>query len=95
MEELNVSVVCVDNCSVLLVILNKYNAKLTAYLPHRQKYTVSFQRSSRQFIEGPPGPQKKTRSIGSTVDQVWWLVPAGFVCIAAGRIAHLFPGPTN
>uniref|UniRef100_A0A8C0FR41 Rac GTPase-activating protein 1 n=1 Tax=Bubo bubo TaxID=30461 RepID=A0A8C0FR41_BUBBB len=26
-------------------------------------------RSSRQFIEGPPGPQKKTRSIGSTVDQ--------------------------
>nr|XP_008172058.1 rac GTPase-activating protein 1 [Chrysemys picta bellii]XP_008172059.1 rac GTPase-activating protein 1 [Chrysemys picta bellii]XP_008172060.1 rac GTPase-activating protein 1 [Chrysemys picta bellii]XP_023966172.1 rac GTPase-activating protein 1 [Chrysemys picta bellii] len=26
-------------------------------------------RSSRQFIEGPPGPLKKTRSIGSTVDQ--------------------------
>ncbi|KAM6394903.1 rac GTPase-activating protein 1 [Rhynochetos jubatus] len=26
-------------------------------------------RSSRQFIEGPPGPRKKTRSIGSTVDQ--------------------------
>ncbi|NXV72890.1 RGAP1 protein, partial [Atlantisia rogersi] len=26
-------------------------------------------RSSRQFIDGPPGPQKKTRSIGSTVDQ--------------------------
>ncbi|NXH67632.1 RGAP1 protein, partial [Hydrobates tethys] len=26
-------------------------------------------RSSRQFVEGPPGPQKKTRSIGSTVDQ--------------------------
>ncbi|KAM9265099.1 rac GTPase-activating protein 1 [Morus bassanus] len=26
-------------------------------------------RSSRQFTEGPPGPQKKTRSIGSTVDQ--------------------------
>ncbi|NXS47426.1 RGAP1 protein, partial [Balaeniceps rex] len=26
-------------------------------------------RSSRQFIEGPPGPQKKSRSIGSTVDQ--------------------------
>ncbi|NWI33616.1 RGAP1 protein, partial [Sula dactylatra] len=26
-------------------------------------------RSSRQFIEGPPGPQKKTRSIGSTVEQ--------------------------
>ncbi|NXF35866.1 RGAP1 protein, partial [Nyctibius bracteatus] len=26
-------------------------------------------RSSRQFIEGPPGPQKKIRSIGSTVDQ--------------------------
>ncbi|NXA27709.1 RGAP1 protein, partial [Ibidorhyncha struthersii] len=26
-------------------------------------------RSSRQFIEGPPGPQKKTRSISSTVDQ--------------------------
>ncbi|KAG8129413.1 hypothetical protein E2320_016095, partial [Naja naja] len=26
-------------------------------------------RSSRQFIEGPPGPSKKTRSIGSTVDQ--------------------------
>ncbi|XP_010117767.1 PREDICTED: rac GTPase-activating protein 1, partial [Chlamydotis macqueenii] len=26
-------------------------------------------RSSRQFIEGPPGPRKKTRSIGSTADQ--------------------------
>ncbi|XP_037227182.1 rac GTPase-activating protein 1 [Falco rusticolus] len=26
-------------------------------------------RSSRQFIDGPPGPQKKTRSIGSTADQ--------------------------
>ncbi|XP_066471069.1 rac GTPase-activating protein 1 isoform X2 [Tiliqua scincoides] len=26
-------------------------------------------RSSRQFIEGPPGPLKKTRSIGSTADQ--------------------------
>ncbi|KFQ70294.1 Rac GTPase-activating protein 1 [Phaethon lepturus] len=26
-------------------------------------------RSSRQFIEGPPGPQKKTRSIGSTAEQ--------------------------
>ncbi|KAL8163684.1 UNVERIFIED_CONTAM: Rac GTPase-activating protein 1 [Gekko kuhli] len=26
-------------------------------------------RSSRQFIEGPPGSLKKTRSIGSTVDQ--------------------------
>ncbi|NXX97693.1 RGAP1 protein, partial [Centropus bengalensis] len=26
-------------------------------------------RSSRQFVEGPPGPQKKTRSIGSTGDQ--------------------------
>uniref|UniRef100_A0A8C6K366 Rac GTPase-activating protein 1 n=2 Tax=Melopsittacus undulatus TaxID=13146 RepID=A0A8C6K366_MELUD len=26
-------------------------------------------RSSRQFTEGPPCPQKKTRSIGSTVDQ--------------------------
>ncbi|NWY50855.1 RGAP1 protein, partial [Chionis minor] len=26
-------------------------------------------RSSRQFIEGPPGPPKKTRSIGSTADQ--------------------------
>ncbi|XP_025786266.1 rac GTPase-activating protein 1 [Puma concolor] len=25
--------------------------------------------SSRQFIDGPPGPVKKTRSIGSTVDQ--------------------------
>lgn len=25
--------------------------------------------SSRQFIDGPPGPIKKTRSIGSTVDQ--------------------------
>nr|XP_020821728.1 rac GTPase-activating protein 1 isoform X2 [Phascolarctos cinereus]XP_020821729.1 rac GTPase-activating protein 1 isoform X2 [Phascolarctos cinereus]XP_020821730.1 rac GTPase-activating protein 1 isoform X2 [Phascolarctos cinereus] len=25
--------------------------------------------NSRQFIEGPPGPMKKTRSIGSTVDQ--------------------------
>ncbi|KAM9177180.1 rac GTPase-activating protein 1 [Mergus octosetaceus] len=26
-------------------------------------------RSSRQYIEGPPGPQKKIRSIGSTADQ--------------------------
>ncbi|NXE11905.1 RGAP1 protein, partial [Lophotis ruficrista] len=26
-------------------------------------------RSSRQFIEGPPGPRKKTKSIGSTADQ--------------------------
>ncbi|NWS57932.1 RGAP1 protein, partial [Chunga burmeisteri] len=26
-------------------------------------------RSSRQFIEGPPGPQKKSRSISSTADQ--------------------------
>uniref|UniRef100_A0A8D0HLZ0 Rac GTPase-activating protein 1 n=1 Tax=Sphenodon punctatus TaxID=8508 RepID=A0A8D0HLZ0_SPHPU len=26
-------------------------------------------RSSRQFIEGPPGPSKKTRSVGSAVDQ--------------------------
>ncbi|KFW03880.1 PREDICTED: rac GTPase-activating protein 1 [Eurypyga helias] len=26
-------------------------------------------RSSRQFIEGPPGPRKKTRSIDTTVDQ--------------------------
>lgn len=26
-------------------------------------------RSSRQFTDGPPGPAKKTRSIGSTVDQ--------------------------
>ncbi|KAJ8788984.1 hypothetical protein J1605_022390 [Eschrichtius robustus] len=26
--------------------------------------------SSRQFIDGPPGPVKKTRSIGSTADQV-------------------------
>uniref|UniRef100_A0A452QM69 Rac GTPase-activating protein 1 n=1 Tax=Ursus americanus TaxID=9643 RepID=A0A452QM69_URSAM len=25
--------------------------------------------SSRQFVDGPPGPVKKTRSIGSTVDQ--------------------------
>ncbi|XP_075301883.1 rac GTPase-activating protein 1 [Opisthocomus hoazin] len=33
-------------------------------LKRRQK-----RRSSRQFIEGPPGPQKKTRSIGSTADQ--------------------------
>uniref|UniRef100_A0A2K5EWT2 Rac GTPase-activating protein 1 n=1 Tax=Aotus nancymaae TaxID=37293 RepID=A0A2K5EWT2_AOTNA len=26
--------------------------------------------SSRQFVDGPPGPVKKTRSIGSTADQV-------------------------
>ncbi|XP_035426215.1 rac GTPase-activating protein 1 isoform X1 [Cygnus olor] len=26
-------------------------------------------RSSRQYVEGPPGPQKKIRSIGSTADQ--------------------------
>ncbi|NXY75465.1 RGAP1 protein, partial [Glareola pratincola] len=36
----------------------------TVRLKKRQK-----RRSSRQFIEGPPGPQKKARSIGSTVDQ--------------------------
>ncbi|NXG91178.1 RGAP1 protein, partial [Stercorarius parasiticus] len=36
----------------------------TVRLKKREK-----RRSSRQFIEGPPGPQKKTRSIGSTVDQ--------------------------
>ncbi|NXS61723.1 RGAP1 protein, partial [Brachypteracias leptosomus] len=33
-------------------------------LKRRQK-----RRSSRQFTEGPPGPQKKTRSIGSTAEQ--------------------------
>ncbi|NXL87351.1 RGAP1 protein, partial [Alectura lathami] len=36
----------------------------TVRLKRREK-----RRSSRQFIEGPPCPQKKTRSIGSTVDQ--------------------------
>ncbi|XP_039193232.1 rac GTPase-activating protein 1 [Crotalus tigris] len=36
----------------------------TVKLKKREK-----RRSSRQFIEGPPGPLKKTRSIGSTVDQ--------------------------
>ncbi|XP_026535746.1 rac GTPase-activating protein 1 [Notechis scutatus] len=36
----------------------------TVRLKKREK-----RRSSRQFIEGPPGPLKKTRSIGSTVDQ--------------------------
>ncbi|NWI11044.1 RGAP1 protein, partial [Crypturellus soui] len=36
----------------------------SARLKKREK-----RRSSRQFIEGPPGPVKKTRSIGSTVDQ--------------------------
>ncbi|XP_042309660.1 rac GTPase-activating protein 1 isoform X1 [Sceloporus undulatus] len=36
----------------------------TVRLKKREK-----RRSSRQFIEGPPGPLKKTRSIGSTADQ--------------------------
>ncbi|PKK19256.1 hypothetical protein A306_00000108 [Columba livia] len=36
----------------------------TVRLKRREK-----RRSSRQFIEGPPGPQKKSRSISSTVDQ--------------------------
>uniref|UniRef100_A0A8D2NHK4 Rac GTPase-activating protein 1 n=1 Tax=Zonotrichia albicollis TaxID=44394 RepID=A0A8D2NHK4_ZONAL len=30
---------------------------------------LSFQRSSRQFAEGPPAPQKKSRSISNTADQ--------------------------
>ncbi|EPY86224.1 rac GTPase-activating protein 1 [Camelus ferus] len=33
------------------------------------KTDESLRSSSRQFIDGPPGPIKKTRSIGSTVDQ--------------------------
>ncbi|KAF3826257.1 hypothetical protein GH733_006371, partial [Mirounga leonina] len=33
------------------------------------KTDESLRSSSRQFIDGPPGPVKKTRSIGSTVDQ--------------------------
>ncbi|XP_060620026.1 rac GTPase-activating protein 1 [Anolis sagrei] len=36
----------------------------TVRLKKREK-----RRSSRQFIEGPPGPLKKTRSIGSAADQ--------------------------
>uniref|UniRef100_A0ABM5FNL6 Rac GTPase-activating protein 1 isoform X1 n=2 Tax=Pogona vitticeps TaxID=103695 RepID=A0ABM5FNL6_9SAUR len=36
----------------------------TVRLKKREK-----RRSSRQFIEGPPGPLKKTRSIGATADQ--------------------------
>ncbi|XP_062827019.1 rac GTPase-activating protein 1 isoform X2 [Anolis carolinensis] len=36
----------------------------TVRLKKREK-----RRSSRQFIDGPPGPLKKTRSIGSTADQ--------------------------
>lgn len=51
---------------------NEYRSGSTAWLPPRQKPAVSFQRSSRQFTEGPPAPQKKTRSIGSMVEQVWW-----------------------
>ncbi|NXP05798.1 RGAP1 protein, partial [Thinocorus orbignyianus] len=36
----------------------------TVRLKKREK-----RRSSRQFIEGPPGPRKKTRSVGSTAEQ--------------------------
>ncbi|MBZ3879020.1 Rac GTPase-activating protein 1 [Sciurus carolinensis] len=33
------------------------------------KTDESLRSNSRQFVDGPPGPVKKTRSIGSTVDQ--------------------------
>lgn len=56
---------------------------------------MSFQRSSRQYVEGPPAPEKKIRSIGSTADQVWRFQLAACVFKAVGHSAHLFPGPTD
>lgn len=53
------------------------------------KNVLSFQRSSRKFAEGPPGPQKKSRSISNTAEQVCWSQLR--LCVL-GHGSCLFPG---